>query len=178
MSASARRDPLSFADREFFKTLAALVGAIIDRRRESARLDVLAHCDALTGLPNRIRAYEQLEALILEARRRNIEFALHFVDLNRFKEVNDQAGHDAGDRVLQEVARRLSACVRNTDTVARLGGDDFLILQSATTGQLGALELAERVSRRMRERFLDNGDRYAIDCSIGISLYPRDGNDA
>ncbi|MGD0476053.1 MAG: sensor domain-containing diguanylate cyclase [Candidatus Velthaea sp.] len=177
-SAAPRATPLRSADYDFLKILAALLGSIIAGGRQRAKLDSLAFLDPLTGLPNRASVTHKLDELIAFATGRDVEFAVHFIDLDRFKEINDRAGHDVGDVVLCEVARRFSQCVRGSDTVGRLGGDEFVLLQPTNTGRQGALDLAARITKVIAEPFVHNGESYRLGCSIGISLFPADARDA
>jgi diguanylate cyclase (GGDEF)-like protein len=173
-----RKTPLRPADFDFLKVLAALLGSIIARGQESAALDSLAFFDALTGLPNRASVVAKLNELVAFATRHDASFAVHFIDLDRFKEVNDRAGHAIGDEVLREVARRFSSCVRGTDVVGRIGGDEFIILQPTNTGRQGAVDVAARITKAVAEPFVYNGGTYRLGCSIGISMFPADGRDA
>ncbi len=178
-SAAPRSAPLSDADREFVRTVVALIGSIIDRGYQHARLDSLAFFDTLTGLPNRAYATNKLDDLIARGRRDDsATFALHFIDLDKFKAINDGMGHSAGDFVLREVGRRFVQCTRTTDTVARLGGDEFVILQPHANGRDAAGLLAERVVKAVERPIVVDGKPFTLGCSIGISMFPLDGQDA
>lgn len=145
-------------------------------RETQRQLQYLANHDALTSLPNRHQLHQHLSLAISNANERRV--AVLFLDLDRFKNVNDTAGHAAGDSLLCDVANRLSACIRTTDMLARLGGDEFVIVAEAfeTLGHLN--ELAERVLAQMREPFLIDNNEYHLGTSIGISVYPQDADDA
>ena len=140
------------------------------------RIEYLAYHDALTGLPNRSLLMERANLALALAHRRREELAILFMDLDRFKDVNDSLGHAAGDALLQEAGRRLSDLVRETDTASRLGGDEFVLLLVGV-GDAGAREVAERVLELMREPFVVEGHNLSLSTSIGIALFPRDGTD-
>ncbi|MBK1694676.1 diguanylate cyclase [Chromatium weissei] len=138
------------------------------------RIEQLAYTDALTGLPNRVRLTERLEFAINLARRDRTNFAVLFVDLDRFKQINDSLGHVFGDRVLIEVAQRLVECLRQVDTIARLGGDEFVLLLHEIDA-LGAEQTARRLLASMTTPFIIDEMKFSLTFSIGIALYPEDG---
>jgi diguanylate cyclase (GGDEF)-like protein/PAS domain S-box-containing protein len=138
------------------------------------RIEQLAYTDALTGLPNRIRLTERIEFAITLAQRERTSFAVLFIDIDRFKQINDSLGHIFGDRVLVEVAQRITHCLRQVDTVARLGGDEFVLLLHQTNG-LGAEQTARRLLEVMLRPFAIDDMKFSLTCSIGIALYPEDG---
>ncbi|MCD6525587.1 MAG: EAL domain-containing protein [Desulfuromonas sp.] len=148
----------------------------ITRRKEAEeRIRELAYYDSLTGLPNRSLFNDRLEQTMAQVRRRNGEFALMFLDLDRFKGVNDTLGHAVGDAMLCEAARRLSACLRGNDTVARLGGDEFVIILADYKDDANLPKIAEKILREMSRPF-DLGVREVFgSTSVGIALYPNDG---
>jgi diguanylate cyclase (GGDEF)-like protein/PAS domain S-box-containing protein len=157
------------------------LGIATDIGRQKAaesRIRFLAHYDALTELPNRNYLGQRLAEAQELCRRRGEPLALLFLDLDRFKYVNDSLGHHAGDLLLQAVSRRFMTCVRAEDTVARTGGDEFVILLPSLPGRSRATEVAERVLAALREPFDIRGQRLTISPSIGIALYPEDGSDA
>ncbi len=143
---------------------------------QSARneLDHIAHHDSLTGLPNRILFTDRLLQAIASAKRNKELLAVHFIDIDNFKDINDTLGHHYGDQVLREVAYRLRTCIRDTDTIARWGGDEFSIIQT----NLNVIEDAEIVARKMIEVLLKKIELGRADAqltiSIGIALYPLD----
>ncbi|MCQ4158447.1 EAL domain-containing protein [Roseomonas sp. GC11] len=150
---------------------------ITDRKLAERRLGHMAHHDALTGLPNRAFLRDRLRRELARGRRGDHAFALHFLDLDRFKAVNDALGHHVGDELLRTVAQRLEATVREEDVVARLGGDEFAIVQSAVHGAEEAANLADRVIAALSEPVFCEGHSLSTGASIGITLYPRDGTD-
>jgi diguanylate cyclase (GGDEF)-like protein len=150
--------------------------AAADRSVAEAHATYLAHHDALTGLANRALLRERLDHAIALARRNNERVGVYFLDLDRFKGVNDSRGHAAGDALLREVARRLLAVVRDTDTVARLGGDEFVVVQLAIENPQGAEQLAGRISDTLSDIFdLGDGEQARVTASVGIALFPEDG---
>jgi len=151
----------------FFKDLSETVNA-------RKRIEELAYTDALTGLPNRLTLTERIEFALGLAHREKVGFALLFLDLDRFKHINDSLGHMFGDRVLVEVAQRIKDCLRQVDTAARLGGDEFLILLHKTE-ERGAEIIARRILNRLAQPFVLDGLSFTVTCSIGIALYPDDG---
>ncbi len=178
-SATPRSTPLREIDRAFVRVVAALIGTMIERGRQQRKLDSLAFFDALTGLPNRVLVRDKLEELIAAAKRHGSVFAVHFIDLNKFKAINDTAGHAAGDHILRLVASRLQGCIRSTtDLVARLGGDEFIILQANVATASAADLLARRIVNSFRRPFRADDRSFELGCSVGVSLYPADGTDA
>jgi diguanylate cyclase (GGDEF)-like protein len=135
----------------------------------------LAQHDALTGLPNRRLFLDRLENAIVRARRSSQPLALLFIDLDKFKDINDRFGHEAGDAVLQSVAKRLSATVRETDTVARLGGDEFVVLLENIDSGEKVAEVASKLCDNIYEPLPYANQILHISMSVGVSLYPQDG---
>lgn len=151
---------------------------ITDRMATEERLRYLAHHDVLTGLPNRTLFMDRVEHALLRRPEDKGVVALLFVDLDRFKLINDSLGHDAGDRLLQVVARRLRTCVRQGDTIARLGGDEFgIILEGLNDGQRAA-DVAQQLIVELSRPVVEKDAELFVTPSIGISLAPHDGNDA
>jgi diguanylate cyclase (GGDEF)-like protein len=148
---------------------------ISERRRAEARIAHMAHHDALTELPNRVLLRERMEQAFARVRRYGETFAVLFLDLDRFKGVNDTLGHPVGDALLRMVADRLRACVRETDVVARLGGDEFAILQVHGEGAASADHLADRILEVVGAPYELDGQNVVIGTSIGIALAPRHG---
>ena len=150
---------------------------ITERRTAEAKIRYMAHHDALTDLPNRRSFQLRLEEGLRHRRRSGDGLAVHCLDLDFFKHVNDTLGHPAGDALLEAVGRRLRECVRDTDLVARLGGDEFAILQFAETPQ-AVLDLAQRVQENIRLPFDLNGRRAIVGASIGIAIADDEAQDA
>jgi diguanylate cyclase (GGDEF)-like protein/PAS domain S-box-containing protein len=146
-------------------------------KETQSRLDFLAHHDALTGLPNRLLFGDRLRHAIERARREGHTVALLFIDLDRFKNVNDSLGHQVGDLLLVEAASRLRGLVRQADTVARLGGDEFVILLEDGATHDAAAKLAEKAVEACKQPFVVSSMNLHIGCSIGITVYPEDGAD-
>ena len=154
------------------------VGVLNDvaRRKDAEeRLNHLASRDPLTGLPNRMLFHDRLRHAI--ARRNHGALAVLFLDLDRFKLVNDGYGHDVGDALLREVAARLSSCLRAEDTVARLGGDELVVLIEDPPGTAFAAKIAGKIASRLAEPVLIGGRTRPVSASVGIALHPRDGRD-
>lgn len=147
----------------------------IQLRENEQQMRHLAHHDALTGLPNRMSLQERLTMAIQQAQRNGCCVALLMIDLDNFKQINDSWGHSAGDAVLCTVARRLQAMVRNVDTVARIGGDEFVVVLSDIESDADALLVAEKILLALSEPVSAFGATYQTSPSIGISLFPRDG---
>jgi diguanylate cyclase (GGDEF)-like protein len=147
---------------------------VTEQRRDQALIARLAHYDQLTGLPNRSLFLERLEQALARVRRGEM-IAVHYLDLDRFKPVNDGFGHEAGDKLLKAVAERLLACVRETDTVARFGGDEFVVLQSNIHRPRDAEITAARIIAAIGRTFELGIHRFDIGASSGISLAPGHG---
>ena len=150
---------------------------ITERKRVETALEHQALHDTLTELPNRVLLRDRLRQAILAGRRRNTQVALLFIDLDRFKELNDTFGHQAGDVVLREVGERFINAVRASDTVARLGGDEFAVLIPLAADREEALMVARRVASSLEEPFVVEGETAFIEASVGIVLCPEHGED-
>src|SRR6266508_1244884 len=167
--AAARRFEMTVTDLLGNPTVQGLVlnyRDITERALYQERLTQQAFHDPLTGLANRARFFERLEHAL---RQRGHMVALLFIDLDRFKVINDSLGHDAGDRLLRDVAKRLTACLREGDTLARLGGDEFTVLLPEVTGEEAAVEVAERLHAQLKPPFDVAGHAVVISASIGIA---------
>jgi diguanylate cyclase (GGDEF)-like protein/PAS domain S-box-containing protein len=151
---------------------------ITDKREKEAHIAYLARFDAVTGLPNRVLFAENLAAAIHNTRASNSNFALHCIDLDGFKEVNDTYGHAVGDQVLKIVGERIRDCLAPGDHAARLGGDEFAILQIKPLSNHEASTFARRLIASISTPCLINGAKVAVGVSIGIAIAPADGNDA
>jgi diguanylate cyclase (GGDEF)-like protein/PAS domain S-box-containing protein len=150
-------------------------------REQSERtrsLDAPALSDALTGLPNRLMLRERLEATIAEAKRDGVSFALHFYDLDGFKRINDRYGHLRGDDVLKAVARRMATVSRRDHTLARIGGDRFVVLQPRVRDRAEAARVAHRLCDAVGEPFRIDGTEHRLSLSAGIAFFPQDAGDA
>ena len=151
---------------------------ITKRKVAEERVQFLAYYDALTGLPNRTLLQDRLVKALDSALRRKERVALLFLDLDRFKDINDSFGHSFGDLLLQIIAARFKSGVRKQDTVGRLGGDEFLIVLTNVKEIAYASFVAERLMRAMSAKFVIQGRSLSISCSIGISIFPEDGMDS
>lgn len=149
----------------------------IERKHAEARLEFLAHYDSLTGLPNRALFRDRLAHAIARADRDNQMLALMFIDLDRFKTVNDTLGHDIGDQMLKKVAERLRACIREEDTAARLGGDEFTVILENIAAPEDASGVAQKIIDELSPPFDLHGNEAFITASIGIGIYPTDNTD-
>jgi diguanylate cyclase (GGDEF)-like protein len=164
-------------DREFVRAVAELAAVSIQRANEDKRLVGLAHFDVLTGLPNRLLLDDRFKQAIATAQRRGEPLTVYYIDVDKFKAVNDTHGHRIGDEVLRAVAARLLQACRASDTVARLGGDEFVVLRSGPFAASRPDELASRL-RAALEAPCDIEDLHLkLSAGIGISVFPQDGND-
>ncbi|RTL55792.1 MAG: EAL domain-containing protein [Rhodocyclaceae bacterium] len=150
---------------------------ITERKASEERIRHLSEHDFLTGLPNRILFQDRVSHVIAHSERNGARFALLFIDLDRFKTVNDTLGHHIGDLLLKEVANRIGTCVRSTDTVSRQGGDEFLVLLENIEQPEDAGRVAEKLLERLADTCVLEGHELHITPSIGIALYPEDGRD-
>jgi len=151
---------------------------ITEQRRSEQRIHRLAYFDNLTGLPNRELFFDRFDHAIQRAQRQQQSLALLFLDLDRFKDVNDSLGHPVGDTLLKAVATRLQQLVRGEDTIARLGGDEFTILLESAGPHDSIAQVAQKVVQGLSQPFECDGHRLHIGTSVGISLFPADGDDA
>lgn len=150
----------------------------IERKLTEQHLARLAHYDPLTDIPNRILFRDRLEHAIRLAERDNTFFTLMFIDLNGFKQVNDNFGHDAGDAVIRICAERLSNCMRRSDSVARMGGDEFTLLLQNIENNTDVAHIAQKVIDSISTPSQIGGYEVVVGCSIGIAMYPQAGRDA
>ena len=164
-------------DQELLQFVSTQIATAIERQQMQARLQHMAQYDQLTDLPNRSLLHDRLKSALSTARGEHGQLSLLYIDLDKFKQVNDTLGHGIGDLLLQEAALRLKSCVRESDTVARVGGDEFVILiQGTLLPQFSAL-VAEKIADAFNAPFILDGHRLTIMPSIGIALYPQHGSD-
>ncbi|MFA6180368.1 MAG: diguanylate cyclase, partial [Candidatus Methylopumilus sp.] len=149
---------------------------ITARKEAEAQIMRLAHFDGITGLPNRVLFIDRFKQELKKAHRNSQSLTLMYLDLDRFKEVNDTLGHDMGDLLLKETAQRLVGCVREVDTVARLGGDEFTLLLNGLDNQAVTDRIAQKVLDRLAQPFHIGSELVYLSTSIGISIYPDDGS--
>jgi diguanylate cyclase (GGDEF)-like protein len=155
-----------------------VAAALAERRYSEMRLDMLANHDPLTGLPNRSYFQDFLGHALARAQREKAQVSLLFIDLDRFKHINDSQGHEVGDQVLRVVANRLDEQLRADDFVARLGGDEFAVILTHPPASRAASRVAIKLIKALSESFKLDQRRYAIGASVGISVFPDDGLDA
>jgi diguanylate cyclase (GGDEF)-like protein/PAS domain S-box-containing protein len=163
---------------EVSTAIGSQIGQFLRRKMAEDNLQYIANHDVLTGLPNRSVINQRLDHALALAKRSKKQLGIMFVDLDRFKTINDSQGHAAGDAVLQQVATRLSACLRETDTIARQGGDEFVILIEDISEPQYFAGVAEKLLATLSKPFVLNGIEYHLGASIGISTYPGDCEDA
>ena len=150
---------------------------VTDRKVIQQRIQHLAYHDNLTGLPNRSLLQDRLAHAIARAERTGKRVGVLFIDLDNFKNINDTLGHDVGDELLRQVSRRLTECVRLEDTIARQGGDEFIVLLDAMSEGRGASVVAQKILNALRRAFMLGGTEQHVSASVGISVYPEDGHD-
>ncbi|HUW37616.1 MAG TPA: EAL domain-containing protein [Rhodocyclaceae bacterium] len=155
----------------------AIFNDISERKAAEEKIDFLAHHDPLTRLPNRVLLRDRFEQAVTVAEREQARVALLFLDLDKFKEINDSLGHTVGDELLVQISARLQACVRASDTICRQGGDEFIILLNAVPDVGAVSRIAQAILESVSEPIELSGDRLVTSFSIGISLYPDDGRD-
>jgi diguanylate cyclase (GGDEF)-like protein/PAS domain S-box-containing protein len=165
-------------DKELLQFVSTQVATAIERKQLHARLKHMAQYDGLTGLPNRGLLYDRLKMALARTRREQGQMSLLYLDLNNFKQVNDSLGHVAGDELLQEVANRLKQCVRDLDTVARMGGDEFVVLLENIQLPEHAANVAKKIRSAISQPIKIEGCSLCILPSIGIALYPDHGDEA
>jgi diguanylate cyclase (GGDEF)-like protein/PAS domain S-box-containing protein len=151
---------------------------ITERKQVEQRLQHLALYDTLTGLPNRMLFFDRMNQLLALARRNQYVLALLYMDLDNFKHINDTFGHEVGDLVLTEASQRMSSCTRSSDTVARMGGDEFIGICGRIAAAGDAAVVAKKIISALGRPFRIKGLDLTIGVSVGISIYPQDGDDA
>ena len=157
--------------------VSSMVDDITARKQSEEMIWKQANFDSLTGLPNRNMFHDRLEQELIKSDRASLPLALLLIDLDEFKEVNDTLGHDVGDQLLQEAGRRITSCVRESDTVARLGGDEFMIILSEMHEKNKVDNIAEKIISRLAEAYRIGNEVIHTSGSIGITLYPADTTD-
>lgn len=165
------------AEQEQLERISGPVAIAIERKQQEGRLRHMALYDSLTDLPNRDLLEDRLETAQRRARRNHQRVGVLFIDLDGFKEVNDKLGHAMGDALLRQVAARLRGCVRESDTLGRLGGDEFLAVLDGVDAPEHALVVAERIRAALSEPFDVAKHRLSISSSIGVALCPDHGGD-
>ncbi len=174
--------PMEMAVRELNQgenlTFTSIVRDITARKKAEEKVYNLAHFDHLTGLPNRYLLGDRLDEALKRAKRSESEIALMFLDLDKFKVINDTIGHSGGDQGLKEVASRLRNCIRNTDTVARVGGDEFVVLLEELHEQDEARLVADKILASLSNPINIEEQNFELGASIGISIYPEHATDA
>ena len=164
-------------DQELLQFVSTQIATVIERQQMQTRLKHMAKYDQLTDIPNRGFLYDRLKVALAIARREHGRFSILYLDLDKFKQVNDTLGHDIGDLLLQEVAKRLKKCIRESDTVARIGGDEFVVLLQSNASPEQTDLVVEKIRYALNRPF-DIGDHCLnIMSSIGIALYPEHGDD-
>ena len=164
-------------DKELLQFVSNQVAAAILRTQLHARLLYAAGQDELTGLANRALFQDRLQSIMARVRREHARFALLYIDLDNFKEVNDLHGHNIGDLLLQEVARRLRGCIRASDTIARFGSDEFVVLLDSIISPAHAQPVARKINAALSGPLKLNGKQLQVRPSIGVAIYPEDGGD-
>ncbi|HTX56588.1 MAG TPA: diguanylate cyclase [Candidatus Acidoferrales bacterium] len=170
-----RTEGIDSSERDLAQLIGLFVSAALEREAQNERIEQMAFNDALTGLPNRVLFNDRIEQTIATARRYDRGFAVMYLDVDHFKLVNDKYGHAVGDSALQEVAHRLRLATRESDTISRFGGDEFVILQPIVDGPSDAADLARKLNVAMQEPVVVDGVTHKVRVSIGIALFPSDG---
>lgn len=160
------------------EALQVIIRDITEKKLAKRRLEFLAHHDPLTGLANRVLFFDRLDVSLRQAERDRQCAALLFIDLDHFKGVNDVFGHDAGDVLLMEAARRIESCLRKADSVARMGGDEFTVILTRVSGEADAAMVAGKIIEALAVPVALAGGECTVGASIGISMYPLDATDA
>jgi len=150
---------------------------ITERKMFEQKLSEMATHDFLTGLPNRVLLNDRFTMALAQAHRNKHRLAIVAIDLDRFKSVNDTLGHQAGDDLLKGIAKRLKESVRSSDTVARMGGDEFLLLMPELHMTGDAIKIIEKIAAAFKEPFVIEGSRLNMSASMGLAIYPDDGED-
>ncbi len=171
-----RAFPVRDGDGRIYR-IAGIAEDVTDRKHAEERLEHLAHYDVMTNLPNRVLFYDRLKQALVQAKRNRWTTGIMFIDVDRFKNVNDTLGHAVGDNLLQQIAERLSRSIRSGDTVGRLGGDEFAIVLSTLASAQDVNIVAQKIMTSFNEPFKLEGTEVYVTASIGITLYPDDSSD-
>jgi diguanylate cyclase (GGDEF)-like protein len=173
--------PMELSISEFFlegrRQFIGIMRDITERKVAEAKIMHLAQYDTLTDLPNRRLVEDRIQQTIASARRSGAQFAVMFIDLDKFKSINDSLGHNVGDQLLQMVATRLTQCLRAEDTVGRQGGDEFIVLLADLGAAEDAALVAQKIVDVLSAPFVINGQDLSSGASIGIAVFPQDGAD-
>jgi diguanylate cyclase (GGDEF)-like protein len=172
-----RRDEIGTLARCFRELRNQIRQQLAELRQSRLELEHLAQHDPLTDLPNRALFDDRMTVALAAARREHTRLALLFIDLDRFKPINDQLGHAAGDQVLKGVADRIHQHIRESDTAARVGGDEFVVLLRNLHAPDDASHVAQKIRQAVDQPFSIDGQTVSVSASIGIALYPEDGTD-
>jgi len=164
-------------DQALLQFVSNQVAAAIERKQNATWLQYIAGHDVLTDLPNRELFHDRLETALAAARRDHQRLSVLYIDLDRFKQANDSYGHEIGDLLLRETARRIRRCLRESDTVGRLGGDEFAVLLLGIHRPDDAAAVAEKIREALGRPFELSGHQLEISSSIGIAVYPEHGED-
>ncbi|MEN3297458.1 MAG: hypothetical protein V7642_6711 [Burkholderiales bacterium] len=151
---------------------------VLERQNAEQRIQHMAYHDALTGLPNRLLLQDRVTQALMRSERHGVRHAVLFIDLDHFKKINESLGHHVGDQVLQAVAKRLGPCVRETDTIARIGGDEFVVSLADMQGRMSAGRIARKLLEAISLPLEVAGQPLRISASIGVAIYPEHGQDA
>jgi len=165
-------------DLDLLQYVSTQITAAIQRSQLQSRLQFQSHYDQLTGLPNRALLLDRLGVALARAQRDRHSIALLYLDMDNFKQVNDSLGHDMGDQLLREAAERLAGCVRACDTVARMGGDEFVILLENVQRSTSAEAIASKVCLALGQTYQLDGTRISGGASVGVAQYPEHADDA
>ncbi len=155
---------------------ASIFRDVTDRKRQEEQIKYLAFHDPLTDLPNRKLFFDRIEVELARAKREKEKLSIMFVDLDNFKKINDSMGHDVGDKLLKKMAGRLKKCIRESDTVSRLGGDEFILLLPNISDKAGVKKIAKKILAEAKAPILIGSHKISITASIGLSMYPKDGD--
>lgn len=175
-SHATRAEGFDQRERDLIQLMGLFVAAGLERAKHNERIELMAFNDSLTGLPNRVLFADRIEHTLATAKRYNRGFAVMYFDLDRFKEINDRYGHPVGDAVLIEVANRLRSTTRESDTVARFGGDEFVILQPIVDGPVDSADLARKLNTAMQMPIIVDDMAHTVHASLGIAIYPSDAS--